>query len=51
MLARDLPTVFVVDRLFHKTGLRRGYPQREAGLLQAEAEQLLGPVTYLVVAF
>lgn len=44
---RHALTVIVVYRLLHKTGLRRGDPQRKARLLQAEVEQLLRPVTHL----
>lgn len=40
-------TVVVVDGRFHKAGLRRGNPQRKAVLLEAEAEQFLGPVSHL----
>lgn len=42
-------TVVVVDGLFHEAGLRRGNPQREAVLLDAEAEQVLRPVSHLQV--
>ena len=42
-------TVVVVDGLFHEAGLRRGNPQREAVLFDAEAEQVLRPVSHLHV--
>lgn len=44
---RHLLTVVEVDGLLHDAGLRRGNPQRKAGLLQAEAEEIFGPVPYL----
>lgn len=40
-------TVVKVDRLFHDAGLGRGNPQRKARLFQAEAEQVLRPVSHL----
>ena len=42
-------TVVEVYRLLHDAGLRRGDPQREARLLQAEVEQVLRPVSHLAV--
>lgn len=42
-------TVVEVDGLLHDAGLRGGDPQRKARLLQAEAEQVLRPVSHLIV--
>ena len=44
---RHLLTVVVINGLLHEAGLRRGNPERKTGLLQAEAEQFLGPISHL----
>ena len=46
---RKVLTVVEVYGLLHDAGLRRGNPQREARLLQAEVEQVLRPVSHLAV--
>ena len=40
-------TLVVVDGLLHEAGLSRGNPQRKTRLLEAEAKQILGPISHL----
>lgn len=43
--------VVVVDGLLHQARLRDRYPERETLLPEADAKQLLGPITHLLTSF